>query len=378
MKPDHFELVIVGGGLVGAALAFGLRALGRRLLLLDEGDVALRAARGNFGLIWVQGKGLACPAYGSWTQRSAREWPRLAAELAQVTGIDVALRQGGGMHVCLSRAEFDARAALFRELFAPPAFERYDVEFLDRAGVARRLGTVGGDVAGGTWSALDGDCNPMRLLRALHAAIGHAEVTRRSDAPVLHIEPGAGAAGFTIITANRAVTCDRVVLAAGLSNAKLAPLVGLTAPVTPNKGQIVVLERVERFLDMPLENIRQTDEGTVMIGDSQQDAGLDDRVEPAVTAAMAAMAARALRIFPFLRDARVVRTWAALRVLSPDGFPVYAQSARHPGAFVVTCHSGVTLAAAHALLLAPMIAAGALASSVSAFATDRFDVRSTA
>jgi hydrogen cyanide synthase HcnC len=126
---------------------------------------------------------------------------------------------------------------------------------------------------------------------------------------------------------------------------------------------------------MPFENIRQTDEGTVMIGDSQQDAGLDDRVEPAVTAAMAA---RALRIFPFLRDARVVRTWAALRVLSSDGFPVYAQSARHPGAFVVTCHSGVTLAAAHALLLAPMIAAGALASSVSAFAADRFDVRTTA
>ena len=46
-------------GLVGAAVAFGLRSLGPKLALLDEGDVAYRAARANFGLIWVQGKGRA-------------------------------------------------------------------------------------------------------------------------------------------------------------------------------------------------------------------------------------------------------------------------------------------------------------------------------
>ena len=91
----HCDLAIVGGGLVGAALAHGLRALGPRLVVVDEGDRALRAARGNFGLIWVQGKGLGLAAYGGWTQRAAREWVKLAADLEQETGIDVALRQAG-------------------------------------------------------------------------------------------------------------------------------------------------------------------------------------------------------------------------------------------------------------------------------------------
>ena len=108
---DSFEVAVIGGGLVGAAVAFGLRSLGPKLALLDEGDVAFRAARGNFGLIWVQGKGMGLAPYGTWTQRSAREWPRLAAELLREAGIDVALAQPGGIHVCLTPDELAQRAA---------------------------------------------------------------------------------------------------------------------------------------------------------------------------------------------------------------------------------------------------------------------------
>jgi len=69
---------------------------------------------------------------------------------------------------------------------------------------------------------------------------------------------------------------------------------------------------------------------------------------------------------------RVLRSWAALRVLSPDGLPIYQQSRAAPGAFIASCHSGVTLAAIHALELAPLIAAGALDGAVNAFSADRF------
>ena len=74
-------------------------------------------------------------------------------------------------------------------------------------------------------------------------------------------------------------------------------------------------------------------------------------------------------------EVRVVRSWAALRVMSQDGFPIYQQSDTCPGAFVATCHSGVTLAAAHALNLAPMIAAGRLADDMAPFSTRRFHVQ---
>jgi glycine/D-amino acid oxidase-like deaminating enzyme len=64
--------------------------------------------------------------------------------------------------------------------------------------------------------------------------------------------------------------------------------------------------------------------------------------------------------------------------MTPDGFPVYAQSRESPGAWVVTCHSGVTLAAVHACVLAPAIRAGALPPDCAAFDAARFDVRAAA
>jgi glycine/D-amino acid oxidase-like deaminating enzyme len=368
-----YDIAVVGGGLVGAALAFGMRDAGRKLALIDEGDVAHRAARGNFGLIWVQGKGLGMPEYGAWTLRSAREWPRLATLLLETAGVDVALRQAGGVHVCLSQQELDARAQRMNELLAQRGFERYGIDVLDRRGVVSRIGPVGPDVVGGTWSELDGDCNPLRLLRALHAGVSLAGCARLTDHVVARIEPAHD--GFIVRTARGVIACERVVLAAGLSNARLAPMVGLSAPVSPNKGQIIALERVQPFLPVPLDTIRQTDEGSVLVGDSQQDLGYDESQD---TGVLAAMARRACRVFPFLREVRVVRAWSALRVMSPDGFPIYAQSAKHPGAWVATCHSGVTLAAVHALTLARMIRAGGASPQVVAFAPDRFDVRAVA
>ena len=110
MNGPESDAIVVGGGLVGAAIAWGLAGLGERVRLLDEGDDALRAARGNFGLVWVQGKGATCPPYARWTMRSAAAWPALATELADATGIDVELRQPGGLKFALDEEELAARA----------------------------------------------------------------------------------------------------------------------------------------------------------------------------------------------------------------------------------------------------------------------------
>jgi len=367
------DVAIVGGGLVGAALAFGMVDAGVRVALLDEGDVALRASRGNFGLVWVQGKGLGLPAYGAWTQRSAREWPRFAARLQEVTGIDVALRTGGGLAVCLSRDELALRAARMQDLFAQPGFERYPLEVLDRDAVLARVPDAGPTVAGGTWCPLDADCNPLRLMHALHVAVQRGGGTYLPDHAVASIN--AESVGFALDTTHGTVRCERVVLAAGLGNARLAPMVGLALPVTPNQGHVVVLERVRPFLPFPLENIRQTDDGTVLVGDAQRECGADDRLD---TGVLSAIAARAARIFPHLRDVRVTRAWSALRVMSPDTFPIYARSRTHPGAFGVTCHSGVTLAAVHALAVGPALARGELPPACAPFGLERFDVRAAA
>src|SRR5215203_1328637 len=75
------DVIVIGGGLVGTAVAYGLSQLGKTITVLDEGDDVFRASRGNFGLIWVHGKGRGAPRYARWTRESARQWPTLAAQL---------------------------------------------------------------------------------------------------------------------------------------------------------------------------------------------------------------------------------------------------------------------------------------------------------
>lgn len=91
----HIDTLVVGGGVVGMSIAYGLARTGDAVCVLDGSDDAFRASRGNFGLIWVQNKGLGCPAYARWTMQAARTWQSLATELQELTGVDVELRQPG-------------------------------------------------------------------------------------------------------------------------------------------------------------------------------------------------------------------------------------------------------------------------------------------
>ena len=164
-------------------------------------------------------------------------------------------------------------------------------------------------------------------------------------ARVERVDVDGPSAPFVLTHRRGRVRAARIVLAAGHGATALAPALGLDARVRPQRGQIVVTERVPRFLDLACHTVRQSADGTVLLGDSKEDVGFDEGTTPAATAAILA---RAVRCFPRLATVRVARSWGALRVLSPDGLPIYQRSERFSGAALVTCHSGVTLAAAHA------------------------------
>jgi len=369
-----FDVAVIGGGLVGSAIAWGLASAGRKVGVLDEGDLAYRASRGNFALVWVQNKGIGMPRYSAWTQSSAAAWTAFADMLLVQTAIDVAYRKPGGFHMALSEAELEHRAAQLARLHAQPGVPAYEYEILDGAAVRSMLPEAGPEVVGASFSRLDGHCNSLKLFRALNAGLQQLGAKYLPGSRVESITYGGGE--FRLQARDGIVAAGQVVLAAGIDNARLGPMVGLHVPVRPQRGQLIVTEKTAPFLHYPVSTVRQTDEGGVMLGDSQEEAGLDPTVAQPV---ISVLADRAVRMFPRLATLRIVRTWAALRVMTQDGFPIYDQSAQYPGAFVATCHSGVTLAAAHALMLAPLIAAGALpADPFETFSSRRFDVQKAA
>ena len=368
-----FDAIVIGGGLVGGAIGYGLVRAGLKVALLDEGDVAYRASRGNFGLVWVQTKGLGAPHYQRWTRASAREWPSLAAELQERTGVDVGLEQNGGLQLCLGDAEVAKRRAMMAQMRREAGNFDFEYRMLDHAELADMLPGVGPGVAGASWTPYDGHVNSLALFHALHRAFAGKGGVYLPNCTVT--EASAAPGDFRIAAGGEALVTPKVVLAAGLGNAELAPLFGLNAPVRPQRGQVLVTERTTRAWKLPLGSIRQTPEGTIMLGSSEEEVGFDTSQTPEV---MQAIARRAVLCFPWLAELQIVRAWAALRVMPPDGLPIYDESERFPGAFTANCHSGVTLAGAHANLFAPMVAAGALDPALALFSAKRFDVPAAA
>ena len=210
---EHYDAIVIGGGLVGSAIAYGLVRARLRVALLDEGDVAFRASRSNFGLVWVQSKGDGAPHYQLWTRLSADEWPALAAELEAKTGIAVGHERPGGVHLCLSEAEIEARHGMMERMRVQSGNLGFEYRMLDRQELTDMLPGLGPTVIGASWTPYDGHANPLNLLHALHK--GFAENGGR-HLPNSTVTQAAVAPGdFRIQLAGGEISAPKVVLAPG-------------------------------------------------------------------------------------------------------------------------------------------------------------------
>ncbi|AXI53834.1 Hydrogen cyanide synthase subunit HcnC (plasmid) [Pseudoseohaeicola sp. NH-UV-7] len=362
------DYAIIGGGIVGLSTAWGLLKRGLRVTVLDGDDGSFRASRGNFGLVWVQSKGMNQPRYAQWSQESAAAWADFANELGDVTGRDVGLAQNGGYDLHFSEESLEATVAQYNVL-KENLGGNYPFEVLGHNALRREEPAIGPRVAGAILHHQDGHANPLKLLRAL------ADDVRRLGGVILN--------GKTVTDVEKTdlfcIRCSdgsdirsrKVVLSAGLGAITLGPMMGFKAPIRPQRGQVLITEKLPKLINRPSLIARQVDEGGIQIGATNEEVGLDDHV---TQPGLSGLAAEAVAAFPALAKAQLVRSWGALRILSPDGLPIYQESPTMPGAYLVTCHSGITLAAAHARFLPDWLEASEAAPNLEVFSEDRFAV----
>ena len=362
--------IIIGGGIVGLSVAYGLLKAGKEVIVLDGTDDDFRASRGNFGLIWIQGKGgPKAPHYATWSKRSAALWDGFADDLLKETGVDVAYSKMGGIDFFTEETELEKRVETYNSL-RDALDEDYPFDVLEHNELKKRVPEIGNKVVGGIYSPMDGHVNPLLLLRALSIAVRKANGTIVTGVKVVDIN--AHDHDFNVVLADGTnVEGDRVVLAAGLGAIELGQKLGFKAPIRPQQGQVLITEKLPFFLRYPSSTIRQVNEGGVQIGASKAEIGLNDSEDIATSAALAQ---QAIDIFPHLGNVKLVRSWAALRIMSPDGLPIYQHSPIASGASFITCHSGITLSAIHARLLPDWILKGDNELDLSHFSEDRFNV----
>ncbi len=365
------DICVIGGGLMGAATALGLVKCGARVLMVDRTSSLYKASRANFGLVWSQSKGLGNRHYRRLSVKAVLAFKSFAGWLEQESGINTELRLGAGMILSIGAEELAARRKQVQQLHheAEQSGETHPSRMVDRDEAQALVGaaSLGDHVAGGSFSEIDGDVNPLLLLRAMRKVFNSRGGLFRQGCTVNAIQHTGGS--YILETNLGTVETPGIVLAAGLGNIELAAKLGKNVPLMPQKGQLLVTERVSPFLPFPMSGIRQTGNGSVMIGYTNEDTGF----EVSTTASAAKeLSRRALETFPGLGRVRVVRSWGGLRLLTRDGAPIYDKIDEN--AYLLATHSAVTLAALHASLLPGWILGGRKPDEIKPFNLARYHV----
>jgi glycine/D-amino acid oxidase-like deaminating enzyme len=374
------DVVVVGAGVVGAACAYHLALAGVRVRLVDRAHVASGssgACEGNV-LAWDKELERELPL----ALRSAELWQALAEQLPD----DFEYDRKGSVVVAENDAELTASAERARVL----AGLGVHGEVLDADALRREEPHAAHDLPGGVLYPGDAQLEPRLATAALVRAAVAAGATVTLDTPVERIvrEPSGRATG--VQTARGLIGADAVVVASGVWTKALLQTCGLQVPVTPRKGQIVVLERSPVVFRRKLSEagyaaavessdaalqiamvVESTGSGTTLLGSSRQHVGFDRDVDIAVAGAIAA---RAARFFPVLHDARALRVYAGLRPLTPDHIPIIGPFADAPNVCVATGHegAGIGLAPATGELVADWYTGAPTQVPLAWFSPDRF------
>jgi hydrogen cyanide synthase HcnC len=329
------DVVVVGGGVIGGAVAYELTKRSARVLLLDK-SLPGRATSASAGGLWPVGEavGLGCgviyhaggpagpeplpEAYRDFLVRSNARFPALADELREAGGIDIEFAPGAGLLFLIY--EEKQRSFVDNVRRSLPADAR--LELLSPAEAVRVEPHLTRDLLGAALLEGEHQVNPMLLAEAFKRAAVRWGAEFRHDTRVSGLRrQGDRVTGVEI--GEEFLPCGTVVNAAGAWAGRLAATAGVELPVEPVRGQIVLTETLPPVLNgclsTPACYLAQKAHGEVLIGSTTEQAGYDVAVTPE---AIASLCRGAVRAVPLLREVQIKRTWSGLRPGTPDELPI--------------------------------------------------------
>ncbi|MBA1198498.1 glycine oxidase ThiO [Pseudomonas plecoglossicida] len=343
------QVVVVGGGVIGLLTALNLAAKVERVVVCDQGEVGRESSWAGGGIVSPLYPWRYSPAVTALAHWSQAFYPQLGERLFASTGVDPEVHVTGLYWLDLED-EAEALAWAVREqrpLTAVDISAAYDAVPGLGAGFTRAIFMAG----------VANVRNP-RLVKSLKAAL--------ASLPNVELREHCQITGFAlqdgrisgVHTAEGLLEADDVVLSAGAWSGDLLATLGLTLPVEPVKGQMILYKCAEDFLpSMVLAKGRYAiprRDGHILIGSTLEHAGYD---KTPTEQALESLKASAVELLPGLADATPVAHWAGLRPGSPEGVPYIGPVPGHAGLWLNCGHyrNGLVLAPASCQLFVDLL-----------------------
>jgi glycine/D-amino acid oxidase-like deaminating enzyme len=366
MKYYDADVVVVGGGIVGAFTALRLAQKNRAVYLIDKGDIGRESTGRCGGGVRQQYRD---PAELPLAMKAVDIWAGLEEEF----GEPLEYRRQGSLKLLENDDDLaEAQARIQREQASG-----LDVVLLSRQEVFDYAPQIGSDAAfvGGTLCVTDGTANPLLLARALGPALDNAGVRVTTQERVRRFET-MGSRVISAITDLAEYRAETFVNAAGAWAADLCSSLGLHFPCTVHKSQLLITEPmspiIRGFISFKNGYIRQAVDGNLHLGIR----GIPiDVLEKSLTYHALIDAGRYYpKIFPFIRNINIIRGFSGFTTWSPDGIPIIDKAPGLDGFYLAGGFSGhgFCLGPMVGQLLADWICDGSSALDLSKFSWSRF------
>jgi glycine oxidase len=334
------DVIVVGGGIVGAAVARALAGANVAVEIVDSGAEPGIATPASAGMLAPLVEANANEALLGFAVRGRDLYRELAPALAEDAGVDIGLWTDGIVKLAFTEAE----ETQGRSVAASHRQQGRNSEWLSAGEVRQRCPGIAPDVRGGLLAPEDGAVQPLAVVEGLlvSATRRGARIVRGDRVIGLDTDDGRITG---VRTASGRRPAGAVVIAAGAWSGRIA---GLPRPlsVEPVRGQMVAC-------DWPADEpgaivfggggyvVHRGDEA--LVGATMEFVGFDAAATDAGRAHLAGVAAR---LYPALEHAPILRSWAGLRPCTPDGQPIVGPDAQYDNLWYATGHgrNGVLLA----------------------------------
>jgi glycine oxidase len=352
MRENGGDVVVIGAGLIGLAIAFALAERGASVRVFDRGEPGRGASWAGAGMLAPYTERITDESLLALCTASLAEYSSFVQRVYAASGVDARLHLNGVLYAAFEESQLDA---LHRHAHALRA-SGVACELLDRAGVLAAEAWLSTGVIGGLIKSGEGYVDNRRLARALVGACQSSGVViERSSRIAVECDERRV---LGVATARGFVAARAVVNACGAWAAQLDGVPPFCVPpIEPVKGQMIALAVpvgfVRRATWVPGAYLVPRDDGRLLVGATVEPDGFDQRV---TARGVSELLDAALAGAPALADFTPVESWAGLRPGTPDGVPILGATLLD-GFFIATGHyrNGILLAPATARLLANVV-----------------------
>ncbi|THE11378.1 FAD-binding oxidoreductase [Bacillus timonensis] len=347
---NRTEVAIIGGGIVGCAIAYYVSKAGIDCTLIEKGDLVSGTSSRCDGNVTIVDKDPGFDSQMSWVSQE------LIVDLHKELDIAFEFRALGSILVCDNEEEMEAAKKWVET--QRKAGLKFNV--LDSSDIRQESPFFADDIPGGLECETDSLINPYLFCYSLIEKAKQFGLKLRTHSEVKAISKQED---FKIETTNGTIIAKKVVNAAGVWAPFIGKMLDIEIPIIPRKGHILVGARQqpimmrnvmefgylmnkfgrERQVDPQTKEhgvalvLEPTESQNFLLGSSRQFVGYDGSVDINV---VETMAKRALRFFPKINDFKMIRTYTGFRPWTEDHLPIISAVEKVPGFFIAAGHEG--------------------------------------